>query len=47
MSCAIQRTVSASISVAAGDRIQAPTFGFAAAASSSPSTPMGAGEAVM
>jgi hypothetical protein len=47
MSSAIQRTVWASISVAAGAMVQAPTFGFIAAASRSPSMPIGAGDAVM
>ena len=47
MSSAIHRTVCASISVAAGDSVHAPTFGFTAAASKSASIPMGAGEAVM
>ena len=47
ISSAIQRTVCASISVAAGDRTHAPTFGFSAAASRSPRMPIGAGGAVM
>ena len=37
MNSAIQRTVCASISVATGDSVHAPTFGFTAAASRSPS----------
>ena len=47
ISCAIQRTVCASSSVAAGDRTRAPTLAFSAAASRSPRMPIGAGEAVM
>ncbi len=47
MSSAIQRTVCDSISVAAGESVHAPTFGFTAAASRSPSIPIGAGAAVM
>ncbi len=47
MSSAIHRTVCDSISVAAGDSVHAPTFGFTAAASRSPSMPIGAGAAVM
>jgi hypothetical protein len=44
---AIQRTACASISLAIGDRRHAPTFGFIAAASRSPSIPIGAGDDVM
>ena len=44
---AIQRTVCASISVATGDSAQPPTFGLTAAASRSPSTPIGAADEVM
>ena len=47
MSSAIHRTVCDSISVAAGDSVQAPTFGFTAAARKSPRMPIGAGGAVM
>jgi hypothetical protein len=47
ISSAIHRTVCASISVASGERIHPPQFGFTAAASRSPSTPIGAGGAVM
>src|SRR5262245_49232272 len=44
---AIHRTVWHSISVAAGESIHAPTFGFTAAARKSPRIPIGAGGAVM
>ncbi len=47
ISSAIQRTVWASISVAAGERIEAPALGFTAAARRSPRAPIGAAEAVM
>ena len=47
MKSASQRTVCASISVATGASRQAPTLGLTAAASRSPSIPMGAGDAVM
>ena len=47
MSEAIHRTVWDSISVAAGDNVQAPTFGFTAAARNSPRIPIGAGGAVI
>jgi hypothetical protein len=47
MSCAIHRTVCASISVAAGDSVHAPTLAFTADARKSPRTPIGAGGAVM
>ena len=47
MSAAIHRTVCDSISVAAGDSIQAPTLGLTAAARKSPRIPIGAGGAVM
>ncbi len=44
---ASHRIVCSSISVATGERAQAPTFGLTAAARSSPSIPMGAGDEVM
>ena len=44
---AIQRTVCASISVAAGDSVHEPTLGFSAEARKSPRMPIGAGGAVM
>ena len=47
MNDAIQLTVCASISVAAGASIQPPTFAFSAAARKSPRMPIGAGGAVM
>ncbi len=47
ISSAIQRTVWASTSVAAGDRTRAPAFAFSADASRSPRMPIGAGDAVM
>ena len=47
ISSAIHRTACASISVASGDSRHAPTFGFTAAASRSPSIPIGAGLDVM
>ena len=47
ISCAIQRMVCASTSVAAGDSVRAPTLAFSADASRSPRMPIGAGEAVM
>src|SRR5215472_10804855 len=47
MSEAIHRTVCDSISVAAGESIHAPTFGFTAEARKSPRIPIGAGAAVM
>ena len=47
MSDAIHLTVCDSISVAAGDSIHAPTFGFTAEARKSPRMPIGAGGAVM
>ncbi len=47
ISSAIQRTVCASISVAAGASVHAPTLGFTAAARKSASMPIGAGDAVM
>ena len=43
MSSAIQRTVCASISEAAGDSTHAPTFGLSAAARKSPRMPIGRG----
>ncbi len=46
MSEAIHRTVCDSISVAAGDSVQAPTFALRAAARKSPRMPIGAGGAV-
>jgi hypothetical protein len=47
ISSAIQRTVCDSISVAIGASFQAPVFALIAAASRSPSMPMGAGLEVM
>ena len=47
ISSAIHRTVCTSISVAAGDSVREPQFGFSADARKSPRTPIGAGGAVM
>ena len=47
MNSATHRTACRSISVAAGDSDQAPTFGLIAAASMSPRMPIGAADAVM
>ncbi len=47
MSSAIQRTVCASISVASGESVNDPMFWLIAAASRSPSAPIGAGLDVM
>jgi len=47
MSSAIQRTLWASISLASGESVHAPTLGFTAAANSSAKMPIGAAEDVM